>query len=77
MYLISDHIFQTFSANFRRIEAQSYALDIARGVVPLDLQDVARDCDVRAVPLLRELLVFDPARRPKMSLVSSELFHLA
>ncbi|CEL54061.1 Serine/threonine-protein kinase mos OS=Asterina pectinifera GN=mos PE=1 SV=1 [Rhizoctonia solani AG-1 IB] len=70
-------VLSTFSANFRRIEAESYALDIARGVVPLDLQDVARDCDVRAVPLLRELLVFDPARRPKMSLVSSRLLHLA
>ncbi|CAE6439316.1 unnamed protein product [Rhizoctonia solani] len=70
-------ILSTFSAHFRSIDPEHYTLGLARGVVPLDLEEVTRDCDVRVLPLLRELLVLEPASRPVMSSVLSRLFHLA
>ncbi|KAF8702092.1 hypothetical protein RHS03_06453, partial [Rhizoctonia solani] len=66
-------ILSTCSPRFRGVGVEKYMDHTAGGAPPLELQEAIADCDDRALPLLRELLVLEPTSRPAMSLVLPRL----
>ncbi|CUA73542.1 Putative serine/threonine-protein kinase/receptor R826 [Rhizoctonia solani] len=66
-------ILSTFSPLFRATDSTLYALQLEKNISPLDSGEIIADCDARVLPLLRSMLIVEPASRATMTSVLSRL----
>ncbi|CAE7212035.1 unnamed protein product [Rhizoctonia solani] len=69
-------ILSSFSSRFRATKPDHHALQLERGILPVDSQEVGAECDAQILPLLRSMIVFEPANRPLMSSILTRLSNI-